>query len=36
MFSHKVAYILTFHLYRHEDTFVLPFFRYEKVVTKKW
>ena len=23
MFSHKVAYILTFHLYRHEDTFAL-------------
>ena len=23
MFSHDVAYILTFHLYRHEDTFVL-------------
>lgn len=36
MFPHDVAYILTFHLYRHEDTFVLPIFRYEKVVTKKW
>ena len=23
MFPHDVAYILTFHLYRHEDTFVL-------------
>ena len=23
MFPHNVAYILTFHLYRHEDTFVL-------------
>ena len=23
MFSHNVAYILTFHLCRHEDTFVL-------------
>lgn len=30
MFPHDVAYILTFHLYRHEDTFVLPF-----SVTKK-
>lgn len=36
MFPHDVAYILIFHLYRHEDTFVLPFLRYEKVVTKKW
>lgn len=31
MFPHDVAYILTFHLCRHEDTFVLPFF----FVTKK-
>lgn len=36
MRKHDVAYILTFHLFRHEDTFVLPFFHYEKVVTKKW
>ena len=36
MFPHDVAYILTFHLYRHKDVFILPFFRYEKVVTKKW
>lgn len=36
MFPHDVAYILTFHLFRHEYTFVLLFFRYEKVVTKKW
>ncbi len=36
MRKHDVAYILTFHLFRHEDTFVLPFFRYDFFVTKKW
>lgn len=30
MFPHDVAYILTFHLYRHEDTLYYHFF-----VTKK-
>lgn len=33
MFPHDVAYILTFHLYRHEDTiFSLRKSRYEKMV----
>ena len=36
MFPHDVANILTFHLYRHEDTFVLPINNNKKVVTKKW